>query len=136
VEELNFISSKIIKLYENDEKHWATAISVEPTDRSRYWLYIIQSGDYGPVKVGITKDPDKRLKALQTANSEELRLIGINLLPSKSLKDALEIEKNVHDILREHRMAGEWFQYEKKVIRMVKVSQRYGHFYDIKEGDL
>jgi len=39
-------------------------------------LYIIQSDVTGMIKVGRSKNPDKRLKQLQTGNPNKLRLIA------------------------------------------------------------
>lgn len=41
------------------------------------YLYIIAQGEGGPVKVGISADPEPRLRQLQTGNPRRLSLVGV-----------------------------------------------------------
>ena len=67
------------------------------------FMYAIQAGDDGPVKLGITQDPAQRIKTLQTANPHELRgLAAWRILP--------EEEKAIHQQFAHARIRGEWFQ--------------------------
>ncbi len=63
--------------------------------------YFIQSGGpSGPIKIGSSDDPHKRIAQLQCGNPEQLRMVAI-------LEG--DVERLYHDLLHEHRIAGEWF---------------------------
>ena len=68
------------------------------------FLYAIQAGgESGPVKIGTAKDPDARLKTLQTGNPEPLAGIAAwRALPYE--------ERALHERFAEHRIRGEWFR--------------------------
>lgn len=67
------------------------------------WTYVIQQGgENGHVKIGKTRDVDKRLAALQTANPLPLRVIG---------KMPGDHERRLHHHLRMQRRSGEWFEW-------------------------
>lgn len=66
-------------------------------------VYFIEDGD--AVKIGYTKDknPDKRLRALQTANPRKLRVLGF-------IPGGVEVENRIHSELASYRLEGEWFE--------------------------
>lgn len=71
-------------------------------------VYFIQAGDNGPIKIGIARNPRKRLRQLQTANPERLRLLG-------TIDGDLEVERRIHSELEDWRLAGEWFRADEEV---------------------
>jgi hypothetical protein len=68
----------------------------------RQFLYFIQAGEEGPIKIGIASNVTKRLSMLQIGNAEELRVLAL-----------LECHPSVEDLLHgrfaEGRIRGEWF---------------------------
>tara|TARA_B100000035_G_scaffold269211_1_gene242999 strand:- start:370 stop:675 length:306 start_codon:yes stop_codon:yes gene_type:complete len=68
-------------------------------------LYIIQSDVTGMIKIGRSKDPQKRLKQLQTGNPNKLKLIV-------EFKEQGWKEKILHEKLNKYRLEGEWFSYD------------------------
>ena len=77
-----------------------------------YYVYFIQQnekGDNSPVKIGFSKDPDKRLKELQTGNPCRLKLCLS--LPYDDEREAQLMERCLHDVgaRRFRRLSGEWF---------------------------
>ncbi len=66
------------------------------------FVYFVQQGDRGPVKIGIAKDPLDRMGALQTGNPTELHLRQV--VPGQR-----ELEARLHYRFREARIRGEWF---------------------------
>jgi hypothetical protein len=40
------------------------------------FVYFIQAGDGGPIKIGFSVDPRKRMRHIQTMNAEQLFLLG------------------------------------------------------------
>lgn len=67
------------------------------------YLYFIQQGEEGPIKIGVSKHPDKRLRELQTANAVELVLLGTH-------KGIRSDEKRIHKMFENNRLSGEWFE--------------------------
>jgi hypothetical protein len=76
-----------------------------------FYVYFIQSKRKGnqPVKIGYSKNPDERLKKLQTANWEELKISV--LLPFETEDLAREAEKTFQWLAsKKHQsLMGEWF---------------------------
>ena len=68
-------------------------------------LYIIQSDVTGMIKIGRSKNPEKRLKQLQTGNPNRLKLIA-------TFKGQGWKEKLIHEDLKRWRKKGEWFSYD------------------------
>jgi hypothetical protein len=72
---------------------------------SNSYIYVI-GGESPPYKVGISKHPDRRLKALQTGHPYKLTLHHTQ--PTDAAKTKL-LETVIHRNLRSHRTQGEWF---------------------------
>jgi hypothetical protein len=68
-------------------------------------LYIISGGIN--IKIGISKHPQKRLKRLQTAHPDKLKIIFII-----ETDNARKIERYLHKILWQCHLKGEWFNVE------------------------
>ena len=73
------------------------------------YVYLIKSEESGTHKIGITKNsPEKRLKMLQTGNSD--KLILIDSYYSNFYK---KMETQLHRNLKPYKIQGEWFLLEK-----------------------
>ena len=70
-------------------------------------LYILQSED-GPVKIGITGDPHKRIGAIRTASGREFCRVYV----SPAIEAAAAIEVRLFQRFRDRRLPGEWFSIE------------------------
>lgn len=70
-----------------------------------YYVYFISDGEY--LKIGISNNPESRLRTLQTSNARPLEIIHV--IPTHSKESALSLEGQLHDRLAEHRLSGEWF---------------------------
>lgn len=70
------------------------------------YIYIITNGeDY---KVGVSVDPKKRLKQLQTGNSKKLTIVSTFEV---SADDVYKMEKEAHrEIQIRYEKRGEWFK--------------------------
>ena len=68
------------------------------------FVYFIQAGSNGAIKIGFTEDQDinKRLIQLQTGNPEKLNVL-------KLIKGTKATEKKLHKLFKEYRLYGEWF---------------------------
>jgi hypothetical protein len=66
------------------------------------FIYFIQSGTSGPVKIGLSKTPVQRVSKLQTGNPRELILRHV--IPGDR-----GVESELHDRFKPARIRGEWF---------------------------
>lgn len=74
------------------------------------FVYFIQAGGSdGAIKIGWADDVEKRRSDLQTANPEELRIIGVKA-------GVRDMEKALHRKLAPHRIRGEWFRAAPEVL--------------------
>lgn len=70
-------------------------------------VYIIRAGNTRAFKVGVSCDPERRRRQLQTGNAEPLKLmftspcVGVN---------AYHAEHAIHKFLRDKHAHGEWFR--------------------------
>lgn len=64
-------------------------------------VYFVQMRD-GPIKIGATGDPLKRIRALQTACPSPLTLLAI-------MDGGYQVEAALHRLFRRFRLHGEWF---------------------------
>lgn len=76
-----------------------------------YYLYVIGNSN-NIQKIGFSKYPEKRLKELQTGNSEQLFLH--HSINCGSLKKVRDMEKRIHIELSYKRLKGEWFAMSKE----------------------
>jgi hypothetical protein len=70
------------------------------------YLYVIASSPEGPVKLGRSADPKRRVRQLQTGHSETLRLY---LSEEVSAAEVNAMERAVHKTIGYKRLRGEWF---------------------------
>jgi hypothetical protein len=79
-------------------RHMPVPKRVEP-----WWLYFIQGDDGGPIKIGRTLDPARRITRLQTGYPfGQLRFIAL-------VRAFRSSEASLHEFFAEHRIRGEWF---------------------------
>lgn len=82
-------------------------------------IYFVRVNSNGPIKIGYTKDPERRLMNLQGASPYPLTMVGLR-------KGTLSDEKCLHDILQEHRIIDggkEWYNPVKEVLNEIKKSR-------------
>ena len=84
------------------------------------YIYCIQIGDDGPVKIGFTGGkPEARLKQLQTSSPFDLRLVGY-------FNGDMQGEALFHEVFSECRMRGEWFSDAAAVKRSFAAVAQWG----------
>lgn len=66
-------------------------------------LYILSCGTR--VKIGVTSNIDKRVKALQTGNAEKIKVEYI-----EERNNPTKAERFLHKCFHKRRLVGEWFE--------------------------
>jgi len=74
------------------------------------YVYFISSGKgkKAPIKIGVSKNVDKRIDELQTGNPNKLYVLS--LIECTSVKRAYSLEAYLHYKLKRFRLVGEWFR--------------------------
>jgi hypothetical protein len=67
------------------------------------YLYFIQAEAGGPIKIGYTGWPEKRLVTLQVAHAEKLVILA-------KTKTSKENERQIHEHFAGSRIRGEWYE--------------------------
>lgn len=70
------------------------------------YIYVIAYNEAGPVKIGYSENPDRRVRQLQTGQSNKLVLYYSQ---GVSKVEARKIEKQIHATNGYLRSRGEWF---------------------------
>ena len=74
-------------------------------DDTGYIYFIIQTPFNNRVKIGYSNNPLKRVKQLQTGNPNRLTIYF-----ATELVEYKDLERTMHDICKDLRMIGEWFE--------------------------
>lgn len=77
--------------------------------KKKHYLYAISNGDQ--IKLGMSSDVNKRLKAMQTSSPAELVLLWKYYI-ANTPADAIKIEKMLHRACKQFHIRGEWFKRE------------------------
>lgn len=80
----------------------------------RGFVYFI-GGDEGPIKIGFTQSPEKRLAEIQTSNSQKLRFLAIS-------EGSMWLERYFHRAFEIDRLSGEWFSRSPRLMRTIAYS--------------
>lgn len=84
---------------------------VPPLERDGF-VYFVESGVGGPVKIGWSQDVERRVTELQTANAMPLRLLG--KIPGRMCD-----EGRLHERFAHLRMEAEWFQNSSEILEFL-----------------
>lgn len=76
-------------------------------------LYVIRRGDHGPYKIGVSAQPETRLKGLQTAVAEPLTLVA-------KIEGNEQDEKEIHERFARYRLEGEWFCVSEPILNWIE----------------
>jgi hypothetical protein len=78
------------------------------------YVYFIQQGDDGPIKIGTAGWREGRLTDLQVGNPTALKIIGSRLCHSYG--EARDLEAALHRGYAPQRIRGEWFESTKELL--------------------
>lgn len=95
-------------------------------------LYIIRKGDMNIFKIGYTRNPERRLRSLQTANETKLTYVALFSPPLGMT--ITEFERKVHQIIsptipdKQRKLKGEWWVLEPSWLHTIifELTTRYG----------
>lgn len=73
-------------------------------EEDRGYVYFIQAGEGGPVKIGTALNPTTRVASLQTGHHAELRLL-------RTASGRRDIEARLHERFRHIHVRGEWYRW-------------------------
>lgn len=77
---------------------------------AKCYTYLLRMGDSNKVKIGASDDPKSRVKNMQTACPEDLKLIAIIQGDCEGL---------LHAALDDYRIRGEWFRIDADAIKII-----------------
>lgn len=89
----------------------------EPTKENGF-VYFVQMGADGPIKIGRARNPLSRLGELQTSNPHALRILLVIKGGDK--------EKSFHEMFAASRMNGEWFRPDTQILEFIATNSA-GH---------
>ncbi len=69
------------------------------------FVYLLQSSESGLYKIGVSKNPVKRIKQLQTGNAEKISMIN-----SYKTDIPFILEKSLKNFYITYHVKGEWFK--------------------------
>jgi len=100
------------------------------------YVYLIHAGGF--LKIGVAKNPEARLKTMQTGNPYKLRIMA--LIPFESRLQAFGYEKELHGRFKAHHYTGEWFNYGGIQSafhgELKKINNKYNGFYKKSENEI
>lgn len=68
-------------------------------------IYLIKSLNEGVYKIGVSKNPNKRLKEVQTGNPSPVEILHLY-----ETENAYKVEKSLHNRYSHLNTHGEWFE--------------------------
>lgn len=74
-----------------------------PNDMNK--IYLIKSLNEGLYKIGVSKNPNKRLKEVQTGNPSPVEIVQLY-----ETDNAYKIESTLHNRYSHYNTHGEWFE--------------------------
>lgn len=100
------------------------------SERTSVCCVYFVSNAAGAVKIGVSRDPKRRLVDLQVANSDPVNLLGMIKFTGKDAeKNAYICENSLHAKYQKHNISGEWFDTnarEKVERHIMKIAKEYG----------
>lgn len=96
---------------------------VEKKITSTQYVYLMQS-DTGLFKIGISKDPRKRLAQIKSLSGVDVKLIAFYATEGP----ARDVEKRLHKLFESYRTLGEWFKFPEtySLDKFESLCDRYG----------
>lgn len=105
------------------------------SEQSHYVYIMAKVGGLGPVKVGISNNPRKRLATIATACPFPIELVFAFECPN--LEIARYMEKMFHETRGDHHLHGEWFDYQPAIaLQLMCLAFRVAFFVNVGDDSL
>jgi len=85
------------------------------------WVYFIQAGDDGPIKIGITKNVESRRAGLQPGSPIVLSLLC-------AIPGTRANERMLHKHFADDRLHGEWFNPHPELLEYIDDLHGHSHY--------
>ena len=85
----------------------------------KQYIYCIQGESGGPIKIGISKQPYKRLTQLQGSNPNNLKIIKVSQIACRDVEKSIQKKLNKFKMNKE-RKGGEWFEPTSEVLEFIE----------------
>lgn len=105
------IQETALSSHEAEAHELLGAMAREATTGERTWVYFI-AGEHA-IKIGVARDPWRRLRELQTASPEPLRLVTC-------WWGSRKLEREIHRRFAHLRAHGEWFRADVALLALVQ----------------
>lgn len=79
------------------------------------FIYFI-SYEGGPIKIGVAKNPESRLRELQTGCPFPLRVLG-------TMPGTISLERQLHIKFDHLRLGGEWFSRDREILNFIDIEK-------------
>lgn len=87
-----------------------------------YVYFVRCQAEDNPVKIGVSKNPWKRIIDLQVSNPFKLKIICAVKMPNEN--QAYGVEKRLHEIFYDRQLRGEWFD-ESCISDAIRLCKKY-----------
>jgi hypothetical protein len=91
-------------------------------------IYFIQQGQFGPIKIGYSTNPEQRFAAIKTSHHAHLRLLG-------EIEGSEKDERRLHEKFAPHRIRREWFAPSQDLIDYIRKALNANPFNDWYDAD-
>lgn len=92
----------------------ARSIDIDVEHNTERFVYVVKESVSGRYKIGISKDPERRMKELNTGNPEELVMVACY----RATHDGYKSENLAHREFEQARLRSEWFDSNTDVARL------------------
>lgn len=82
-------------------------------------IYFIQCGKNGPIKIGSSDEPDKRMEQLQVGCPYELKMLWKYRENGDNTADYETREVDIHKKFQHERVRGEWFHPSRDLVNFI-----------------
>lgn len=116
-DKINLIEKLMIALKKDSIIEFLQSIDCMELDKEHY-IYIARQVESGNFKIGISKDPARRVKQLSTSSPEKVELI----FAYKANEPFRVSETIAHKMFSSTRLNGEWFSPETDVKKLINMN--------------
>lgn len=104
------------KVEQLEEYRSANARKVNSAKKPHGYLYVLQNYHFDLVKIGVSAAPKRRIRDIKSYVP-----FKIDYIYKKLFIDVYSLEEIIHDVYKENRIKGEWYQIHKDdVLKLIE----------------